>query len=129
MTHMAHVISGKVSHSRTSPGLRLLALAAILMLGSRHALADGPSELAGLHALYPSLDSLYIDLHKNPELSLHEEKTASKLAARLRSLGSASGPGRRAGDGARRRIWRRRGPEKRYGPDRLGPHRHGRSPH
>ena len=87
MTHMARVISGKVSHSRTSPGLRLLALAAILMLGSRHALADGPSELAGLHALYPSLDSLYIDLHRNPELSFHEEKTAAKMAARLRSLG------------------------------------------
>jgi hippurate hydrolase len=64
-----------------------LALTAILMLGSRPALADGPSELAGLHALYPSLDSLYIDLHKNPELSFHEEKTAAKMAARLRNLG------------------------------------------
>jgi amidohydrolase len=87
MARMAHVTSGKVSRSHTSPGLRLLALMAILLLGSRHALADGPSELAGLSALYPSLDSLYIDLHKNPELSFHEEKTAAKMAARLRSLG------------------------------------------
>jgi amidohydrolase len=45
------------------------------------------SALAGLDALYPSLDALYIDLHKNPELSLHEEKTAAKLAARLKGLG------------------------------------------
>ena len=87
MARMAHVASRKVSRSHTSPGLRFLALTAILLLGSRHALADGPSELAGLHALYPSLDSLYIDLHKNPELSFHEEKTAAKMAARLRSLG------------------------------------------
>ena len=87
MAHIARVTSGKVSSSFSSARLRLLAAMAILLLGSRHALADGPSELAGLHALYPSLDSLYIDLHKNPELSLHEEKTASKLAARLRSLG------------------------------------------
>ncbi len=87
MTHMASVTSGVVSSSRSIAGLRLFALMVIVLLGPRHALADGPSELAGLHALYPSLDSLYIDLHKNPELSLHEEKTAAKLAARLRSLG------------------------------------------
>jgi hippurate hydrolase len=37
--------------------------------------------------LYPSLDSLYIDLHKNPELSFYEEKTSAKMAGRLRSLG------------------------------------------
>jgi hypothetical protein len=41
----------------------------------------------GLDALYPSLEALYIDLHKNPELSLHEEKTAAKMASRLRDLG------------------------------------------
>jgi amidohydrolase len=43
--------------------------------------------LPGLDALYPSLDALYRDLHQHPELSLHEEKTAAKLAARLRALG------------------------------------------
>jgi amidohydrolase len=43
--------------------------------------------LAGLDAVYPSLDALYRDLHQNPELSLHEEKTAAKLAAKLRALG------------------------------------------
>jgi len=45
------------------------------------------SELAGLDRAYPSLDALYQDLHRNPELSKHEEKTAAKMAARLRELG------------------------------------------
>ena len=43
--------------------------------------------LLGLDALYPSLDELYQDLHRNPELSHQEEKTAAKLAARLQALG------------------------------------------
>src|SRR5450631_3771754 len=45
------------------------------------------STLPGLDAAYPSLDALYRDLHQNPELSLHEEKTAAKLAAKLKALG------------------------------------------
>src|SRR5216117_4104385 len=43
--------------------------------------------LAPLDSIYPDLDKLYIDLHQTPELSLHEEKTAAKLAARLKALG------------------------------------------
>ncbi len=58
-----------------------------MLLAMRPAAAAGPPELAGLDALYPSLDALYTDLHQNPELSLQEEKTAAKLAARLRALG------------------------------------------
>jgi hippurate hydrolase len=38
-------------------------------------------------ALSPDLRDFYIDLHRNPELSLHEEKTAAKVAARLRQAG------------------------------------------
>ena len=41
----------------------------------------------GLDRLYPELDALYRDLHQTPELSQHEEKTAAKLAQRLRKLG------------------------------------------
>ena len=37
--------------------------------------------------LTADLRDFYIDLHKNPELSLHEEKTAGKVAARLRQAG------------------------------------------
>jgi amidohydrolase len=42
---------------------------------------------ADVDSVYPQVESLYIDLHKNPELSLHEEKTSAKLAERMRKLG------------------------------------------
>ncbi len=45
------------------------------------------SALAGLEALYPEIEALYIDLHQHPELSLQEEQTAAKVAARLKPLG------------------------------------------
>src|ERR1022692_4924915 len=38
-------------------------------------------------AVYPAAHDLYLDLHQSPELSSHETQTATKLAARLRSLG------------------------------------------
>jgi hippurate hydrolase len=40
-----------------------------------------------IDALYPQVEALYIDLHQNPELSLHEDKTSTKLAERMRKLG------------------------------------------
>jgi amidohydrolase len=43
--------------------------------------------MAPLDALYPSLEALYTDLHRNPELSGMEVETAAKLAARMRALG------------------------------------------
>jgi len=46
---------------------------------AKSALAQNPPEIAGLDVLYPSLDAFYIDLHKNPELSLHRGKPAAKL--------------------------------------------------
>ncbi|WP_163999874.1 amidohydrolase [Pyxidicoccus caerfyrddinensis] len=50
--------------------------------------AEPPSPvLGGIDAIYPDLDALYRDLHQSPELSLQEEKTAAKLAERLRKLG------------------------------------------
>ena len=42
---------------------------------------------AEVDAVYPQVDSLYIDLHRNPELSLHEVKTAATIADNLRKLG------------------------------------------
>ena len=36
---------------------------------------------------YPYLESLYLHLHQNPELSFHEEKTSERMAAELHSLG------------------------------------------
>ena len=40
-----------------------------------------------LPQLYPELEAFYVDLHQTPELSLHEEKTSAKLAAKLGALG------------------------------------------
>ena len=64
-----------------------LSVVSFLVLGMRGALAGTPPELSKLDALYPSLEALSQDLHRNPELSNHEEKTAAKIAARLRELG------------------------------------------
>ncbi|HJW13935.1 MAG TPA: amidohydrolase, partial [Thermoanaerobaculia bacterium] len=46
-----------------------------------------PPALAPLDSLYPDLEKFYIDLHRTPELSRHEEKTAAKVSARLKALG------------------------------------------
>jgi metal-dependent amidase/aminoacylase/carboxypeptidase family protein len=46
-----------------------------------------PSSTAEIDALYPDLETLYRDLHRNPELGFQELQTASKLSARLKSLG------------------------------------------
>jgi hippurate hydrolase len=72
---------------RFPTGAAVLLASLLLISPAPLAVADGPPELSGLDALYPSLDSLYIDLHRNPELSLHEEKTAAKLASRMRAAG------------------------------------------
>ncbi|MFY0569087.1 amidohydrolase [Archangium lansingense] len=68
--------------------LLALVLAAIVWPAGPALAAKAPSPaLEGLDALYPELDALYRELHQNPELSLQEEKTAAKLAERLRKLG------------------------------------------
>jgi hippurate hydrolase len=70
-----------------SPGSRAALAWLVSMACSFAARAGAAPEVAGLDALYPSLDALYIDLHRTPELSLQEEKTAAKMAARLRAVG------------------------------------------
>ncbi|HXY48561.1 MAG TPA: amidohydrolase [Terriglobales bacterium] len=40
-----------------------------------------------IDSVYPQMEALYMDLHRHPELSLHEEKTAAKIADQLRKLG------------------------------------------
>jgi metal-dependent amidase/aminoacylase/carboxypeptidase family protein len=42
---------------------------------------------AEVDAIYPDIEALYIDLHRNPELGFQETQTASKLVARVRALG------------------------------------------
>src|SRR5262245_44942304 len=76
------------SHSSSRSLAVSLAASAIAMVmvswGAKPAAAE---PIEGLDALYPSLDALYQDLHRNPELSLHEQRTAAKMAAQLRALG------------------------------------------
>src|SRR4051812_38941339 len=40
-----------------------------------------------VNAIYPDIEALYIDLHRNPELAFQEVQTAAKLAARVKALG------------------------------------------
>jgi hippurate hydrolase len=40
-----------------------------------------------LNAIYPSVETLYQDLHRNPELGFNEHQTAKKLAERAKALG------------------------------------------
>jgi amidohydrolase len=42
---------------------------------------------AEVDAAYPQAETLYLDLHRHPELSGHEQQTAEKLASGLRALG------------------------------------------
>ena len=51
---------------------------------------------AEIDAYYPDLQTLYQDIHRNPELAFQEVQTAAKLAARLKALGYdvATGVGR-----------------------------------
>lgn len=70
---------------RSRTHTRWAALIAAALVGSP--CGATPPALGGLDAIYPSIEALYIDLHRTPEISLQEEKTAAKLAARLRDLG------------------------------------------
>jgi len=51
------------------------------------ALILAASPLDGLDQIYPQLDALYIDLHKNPELSMKEQRTSARMADELSKLG------------------------------------------
>lgn len=49
--------------------------------------AQAPPIGAEVDAIYPAVETLYMDLHRNPELAFHEQRTAATLAARLKALG------------------------------------------
>jgi hippurate hydrolase len=65
----------------------IASLAALTCLAIAHAEVPVGSLRADIDAMYPDIERLYIDLHQNPELSLLEERTAAKLAARMKKLG------------------------------------------
>jgi hippurate hydrolase len=65
-----------------------LTLTSAVLLASISWAADSWSApSAQIDAVYPQVEALYMDLHRNPELSYHEEKTAAKIAEQLRKLG------------------------------------------
>jgi hippurate hydrolase len=69
---------------------RPLAVLAVfsLALTIGHAQAPRPPAIqAEVEAVYAQADSLYRDLHRQPELSGHEQRTAETLATGLRALG------------------------------------------
>jgi hippurate hydrolase len=43
--------------------------------------------LQQVNVIYPEIEKLYIDLHRNPELAFHEQRTAAELAERVKALG------------------------------------------
>jgi hippurate hydrolase len=62
-------------------------LTVVLLSAASVARAQPQRGLSGLDEIYPKLEALYIDLHKNPELSMKEQKTSARLAAELEALG------------------------------------------
>ena len=67
--------------------MRLLKLLPLILLFRAATASAQTASSKEIETVYPAAHDLYIDLHQNPELSSHEMQTASKLAARLRSLG------------------------------------------
>lgn len=66
--------------------LRLLAVLAVsqFLFAADSWRAPSPEQI---DAIYPQMRVLYETLHRNPELSLHEQKTAATIADHLRRLG------------------------------------------
>ena len=61
-------------------------LSIFLLIGVASA-ADSAPLASDVAKAMPAAENLYLDIHEHPELSLHETRTAAKLAERLRSLG------------------------------------------
>jgi hippurate hydrolase len=59
----------------------------LCVLLSVSAIAQTNANPGEVDAIYPQAHDLYLDLHRNPELSAHETQTAAKLASSLRNLG------------------------------------------
>jgi hippurate hydrolase len=69
---------------------RAACIAALLFAAAASAQSSGTAAGSGaaqVDAIYPDIEKLYIDLHQNPELAFHEQRTAATLAARAKALG------------------------------------------
>ena len=65
-------------------------LAAVLFAATAGAQTPSPvhTQVAPIvSGMYPSLETLYKDIHTHPELAFQEARTAAKLAGEMRELG------------------------------------------
>jgi hippurate hydrolase len=72
--------------SRALAAASLFAFNLCIVLAGQEAPWATPTA-AQVEAVYPAIEALYIDLHKNPELAFQETQTAAKLAAHVKALG------------------------------------------
>jgi hippurate hydrolase len=74
----------------------VLVLTSTVIAAQSGAPPSAPPTDADIASIYPDIETLYLDLHRNPELAFQETQTAAKLAARLKALGFevATGIGR-----------------------------------
>ena len=67
--------------------MRTIAALITTLLLAGTAVAQSGEGAAKVNAIYPDIEKLYIDLHRNPELAFHEKRTAATLAARVKAMG------------------------------------------
>ena len=75
-----------MTRSRALAAESLFAFNLCVVLAGQEAPWTTPTA-AQIEAVYPAIEALYIDLHKNPELAFQETQTAAKLAAHVKTLG------------------------------------------
>jgi len=62
-------------------------LLSLILLTACSIAADSVPLVSDVAKAMPAAEAFYLDVHQHPELSLHETRTAAKLADQLRSLG------------------------------------------
>ncbi len=72
---------------RTKSSILFALLLCALNVPAHSSSVRGASGAAPVDAIYPGIEKLYIDLHRNPELPFQEHRTAATLAARVKALG------------------------------------------
>jgi hippurate hydrolase len=68
------------------PAAVIAALLAFTVNGAGQTAAVTPT-MAEVNAIYPDIETFYIDLHRNPELAFQEVRTSGKLAEFTKALG------------------------------------------
>ncbi len=68
------------------PAAVIAVVLAFAVNGAGQTAAVTPTQ-AEVDAIYPDIETFYIDLHRNPELAFQEVRTAGKLAAFTKALG------------------------------------------